>query len=632
MPIPAADPLGDARRGLPPAVVGDRVRSPGAGRGRDARRCGRRTDCESAATPSGRRRGRRRPRPSTRRRCPPTATPTRSRFEGGVARAGGGDPRRRDAPGGARAPVAVETRRSAVEIYRSLRRSTPRRTCTTSTSRRRPGGGIVGASPELLVRVRDGQVVTRPIAGTRPRHLRTPSRMRPSRRSCGPTRRSSPSRHARRSRCNDVGRVAAPASVEVTTLRDIERYTYVMHLVSEVRGALAEGLDAFDAVRAIPRPAGRGGAPKVRHAEPSLSSKWSGAGRTWGGRLFLADRRRARYHHPVGPHPRWGRDRSRRSRDRGRLGAGARGRRGGRQGRLHARGHRGAGARGLPPRQLRLVHLQPRPAPGPHRRRCHRRAQRRGHRGGGRDAAAGRHRDLAGPLAAGERGHQRRARAPAGPSFPMLGVCLGTRPSASPTARTSSASPPVHGKARPVHHAGAGAFAGLPLAVRGGALSLARRLGTRLPPELEITAWSEDGVVMGIRYRTHPIEGVQFHPESILTDAGEALAQLPATLDTCGPAQVTDKQQPPRRCRRLALRREQHRPGRAPIGPQLAVSHPGATTDGLGSYIRPTTWPSGSANRAIVVSGATSVSGMITLPPSSSTRRRRAAAGSSVWT
>ncbi|MBA2632952.1 MAG: anthranilate synthase component I family protein, partial [Chloroflexi bacterium] len=63
---------------------------------------------------------------------------------------------------------------------------------------------------------------------------------------------------------NDVGRIAAPASVEVTTLRDVERYTHVMHLVSEVRGRLAHGLDAFDALRAV-FPAGTvSGAPKVR--------------------------------------------------------------------------------------------------------------------------------------------------------------------------------------------------------------------------------------------------------------------------------------------------------------------------------------------------------------------------------
>ena len=83
--------------------------------------------------------------------------------------------------------------------------------------------------------------------------------------------------------------------------------------------------------------------------------------------------------------------------------------------------------------------------------------------------------------------------------------------------------PPVHGKAWPVHHASAGAFAGLPspiVAARYHSLAIAR---DSLPPELEVTAWSEDGVVMGVRHRSHPVEGFQFHPESILTDDGEAL-------------------------------------------------------------------------------------------------------------
>jgi anthranilate synthase component 2 len=85
-----------------------------------------------------------------------------------------------------------------------------------------------------------------------------------------------------------------------------------------------------------------------------------------------------------------------------------------------------------------------------------------------------------------------------------------------------------------VHHDRIGAFADLPSpisAARYHSLAIER---ASLPPELELTAWSDDGVVMGVRHRSHPVEGFQFHPESILTDDGEALmaaflARIPVT-------------------------------------------------------------------------------------------------------
>jgi anthranilate synthase/aminodeoxychorismate synthase-like glutamine amidotransferase len=81
----------------------------------------------------------------------------------------------------------------------------------------------------------------------------------------------------------------------------------------------------------------------------------------------------------------------------------------------------------------------------------------------------------------------------------------------------------MHGKVSEVTHDGKGIFAGLknPLvANRYHSLVLE---GTALPPDLEISARSEDGEIMGIRHRRYPIEGVQFHPESILTPDGKAL-------------------------------------------------------------------------------------------------------------
>ena len=120
-----------------------------------------------------------------------------------------------------------------------------------------------------------------------------------------------------------------------------------------------------------------------------------------------------------------------------------------------------------------------------------------------------------------------------GPSVPMLGVCLGHQAIGVAYGAEVVRVPPVHGKAAAVHHARGGSFADLPSpisAARYHSLAIARE---SLPKELEVTAWSEDGVVMGVRHRSHPIEGFQFHPESILTDDGEALlraflARVPA--------------------------------------------------------------------------------------------------------
>ena len=110
-----------------------------------------------------------------------------------------------------------------------------------------------------------------------------------------------------------------------------------------------------------------------------------------------------------------------------------------------------------------------------------------------------------------------------GPTVPTLGVCLGHQAIGVAYGASVVRVPPVHGKASSVHHAGGGAFAALPSpfeAARYHSLAIDR---ASLPPELEVTAWSEDGLVMGVRHRSHPVEGFQFHPESILTDDGPAL-------------------------------------------------------------------------------------------------------------
>jgi anthranilate synthase component 2 len=113
-------------------------------------------------------------------------------------------------------------------------------------------------------------------------------------------------------------------------------------------------------------------------------------------------------------------------------------------------------------------------------------------------------------------------------SYPTLGVCLGHQALCSVYGATVGHAPSVvHGKRSVVSHEGTGVFAGLPERLEVGRYhSLAVARG-ELPGELEETAWTVDGaderVVMGVRHRTEPHVGVQFHPESILTDCGRQL-------------------------------------------------------------------------------------------------------------
>lgn len=130
-----------------------------------------------------------------------------------------------------------------------------------------PGYALVGSSPEVLVRVEKGLVEVRPIAGTRPRG----EDPRTDRRREEELRRSEKeiAEHVMLVDLgrNDVGRVAAPGTVEVEELMTVERYSHVMHLVSHVKGRLAKGRDCFDAFRAC-FPAGTlTGAPKIRAME-----------------------------------------------------------------------------------------------------------------------------------------------------------------------------------------------------------------------------------------------------------------------------------------------------------------------------------------------------------------------------
>ena len=157
--------------------------------------------------------------------------------------------------------VARLTRATPFQVYRALRSVNPSPYMYYLAL---GDFAVVGASPELLVRVEDGEVAIHPIAGTR-------------RRDADPARDAALEAEMRTSEKeraehvmlvdlgrNDVGRVSAPGTVRVTQFMDVERYSHVMHLVSHITGQLRPGLTAYDALRAG-FPAGTlSGAPKVR--------------------------------------------------------------------------------------------------------------------------------------------------------------------------------------------------------------------------------------------------------------------------------------------------------------------------------------------------------------------------------
>ena len=139
---------------------------------------------------------------------------------------------------------------------------------------------------------------------------------------------------------------------------------------------------------------------------------------------------------------------------------------------------------------------------------------------------------------------------------PVLGVCLGHQELAYAAGGTIEHAPEVmHGRLSPIGHDGTGLFAGLPqdfLAVRYHSLVV----GT-VPPELRVTAWTPDGVIMGLEHRARPLFGVQFHPESVSTRHGRELLENFRALT-------------PRRPRRPATPRAEEPPAPSPaVGVQL---------------------------------------------------------------
>jgi para-aminobenzoate synthetase component 2 len=117
--------------------------------------------------------------------------------------------------------------------------------------------------------------------------------------------------------------------------------------------------------------------------------------------------------------------------------------------------------------------------------------------------------------------------------IPVFGVCLGLQSIAVAHGAVVGRAPELlHGKTSAVTHEDGGVFAGLhsPLtATRYHSLAVER---DTVPPELAVTAWTDSGIVMGMRHRDLPIEGVQFHPESVLTEGGHRM--LANWLAECG--------------------------------------------------------------------------------------------------
>ena len=145
------------------------------------------------------------------------------------------------------------------------------------------------------------------------------------------------------------------------------------------------------------------------------------------------------------------------------------------------------------------------------------------------DAVAGRGRGgpdhLAGP---GRRRTRRGFRWRPSRRWPACARCWASASATSASGRLYGgrivrAPAPVHGKTSAIYHDGQGVFAGLPnpfQATRYHSLVIDRET---CPADLEITAWTEDGLIMGVRHRRHAVEGVQFHPESIMTEDGKQL-------------------------------------------------------------------------------------------------------------
>ncbi len=176
--------------------------------------------------------------------------------------------------------LAVDTPAKPFDIYRALRVVNPSPYMFLLNT---PEATLIGSSPEILCRVEDGLVTNRPLAGTRRRGAGAQEDQRlEAELLADPKERAEHIMLVDLAR-NDVGRVCKPGTIELSDVMTIERYSHVMHIVSDVQGKLAEGMTAFDALRAALPVGTVSGAPKIRameiidEFEPTKRGPYAGA-------------------------------------------------------------------------------------------------------------------------------------------------------------------------------------------------------------------------------------------------------------------------------------------------------------------------------------------------------------------
>ncbi|MGC9454009.1 MAG: anthranilate synthase component I [Phycisphaerae bacterium] len=176
--------------------------------------------------------------------------------------------------------LAVRAKADAFDIYRALRVVNPSPFMFLLNT---PDVTLVGSSPEILCRVEDGVITSRPLAGTRPRGQTDEQDKQLEAELLADAKERSEHVMLVDLARNDVGRVAEPGSIKLDDVMTVERYSHVMHIVSNVTGKLAEGMTPFDALRASLPVGTVSGAPKIRameiidEFEPTRRGPYAGA-------------------------------------------------------------------------------------------------------------------------------------------------------------------------------------------------------------------------------------------------------------------------------------------------------------------------------------------------------------------